>query len=129
MPGEPWPLSIHPGSLINPIPDQDWLVNPGMAVKFGTVLIGPTGHPGLEIRSGTGTEIGLGRVTASPGSSLASGTGMVVSDAESFARSGLREVGGGLNIVGDAGLNSALGMSLTDLNRSGFGAGATGIGR
>lgn len=129
VPDDPWRSPIHPGSLINPVPDQDWLVNPGSAIKFGDVLIGPTGQPGIEIWGGADPAIGLGRVNASPGSDLASGTSIVLSDAESFARSGLREIGGGLNVVGGAGLNSALQKNFTDLNRSGFGAGAPGVGR
>jgi hypothetical protein len=120
---------IHPGSLINPIPDRDWLINPGSAIKFGEVLIGPIGQPGIGIRGGADPAIGLGRVNASPGSDLAGGTSIVLTDAESFARSGLREIGGGLNVVGGAGLNSALEKNFTDLNRSGFGAGAPGVAR
>ena len=129
VPDDPWRSPIHPGSLINPVPDRDWLVNPGSAIKFGDVLIGPTGQPGIEIRGGAHPAIGLGRVNASPGSDLASGSSIVLSDAESFARSGLREIGGGLHIVGGAGLNSALGKNFTDLNRSGLDTGAPGVGR
>lgn len=129
VPDGPWRSPIHPGSLINPVPDRDWLLNPGSAIKFGDVLIGPTGQPGIEIRGGPDPAIGLGRVNASPGSSLASGATIVLSDTASFARSGLREIGGGLNIVGSAGLNSALGKNFSDLNRSGFGEGAPGLGR
>jgi hypothetical protein len=65
-------------------------------------------------------------VNAGPGGELASGSTIVLSDATAFARSGLREIGGGLNIVGGAGLNSALEKNITDLNRSGFGARAPG---
>ena len=128
-PDDPWRSPIHPGSLINPVPDQDWLINPGSAIKFGDVLIGPIGQPGIEIRSGADPATGLGRVNASPGGDLASGASIVLSDPESFERSGLREIGGGLNVVGAAGLNSALEKNLTDLNRTGFGAGAPGVGR
>lgn len=129
FPDDPWRSPIHPGSLINPVPDRDWLVNPGSVIKFGDVLIGPTGQPGIEIRGGVDPSIGLGRVNVSPGSNLASGARIVLSDAESFARSGLREIAGGLNVVGGAGFNAALEKNFTDLNRSGFGAGAPGVGR
>jgi hypothetical protein len=129
LPDDPRRSPIHPGSVINPVPDRDWLVNPGSVIKFGDVLIGPTGQPGLEIRGGADPAIGFGHVNASPGSNLASGARIVLRDAESFARSGLREIGGGLNIVGGGGLNSALEKNFTDLNRSGFGAGASGVGR
>jgi hypothetical protein len=129
VPDDPWRSPVHPGSLINAVPDRDWLINPGSAIKFGDVLIGPAGQPGIEIRGDSDPAIGLGRVNTIPGSSLASGTTIVLRDAESFVRSGLREIGGGLNIVGGAGFNSALGKNFSDLNRSGFGQGATKIDR
>ena len=129
VPDDPRRSPVHPGSLINPVPDRDWLINPGSAIKFGDVLIGPAGQPGIEIRGDSDPAIGLGRVNTIPGSSLASGTTIVLRDAESFVRSGLREIGGGLNIVGGAGFNSALGKNFSDLNRSGFGQGATKIDR
>jgi hypothetical protein len=129
VPEEPWRSPIHPGSLINPGLDRDWLINPGTAIKFGDVLIGPAGQPGIEIRASADPATRVGSVNAGPGGDLASGSTIVLSDATVFARSGLREIGGGLNIVGGAGLNSALEKNFTDLNRSGFGAGAPGANR
>ncbi|MGE3163992.1 MAG: neuraminidase-like domain-containing protein [Planctomycetota bacterium] len=129
VPDDPWRSPIHPGSLINPVPDRDWLVNPGSVINFGDVLIGPIGQPGIEIRGGAVPAIGPGRVNAGPGGDLASGSTIVVNDASSFARSGLREIAGGLNVVGGAGFNAALEKNFTDLNRSGFGAGTPGVGR
>lgn len=129
VPDAPWRSPIHPGSLINPVPDRDWLINPWSAIKFGDVLIGPAGQPGIEIRASADPATSLGRVNAGPGGDLASGSSIVLSDAASFARSGLREIAGGLNVVGGAGFNAALEKNFTDLNRSGFGAGAPGVGR
>jgi hypothetical protein len=129
IPDDPRRLLIDPGSLINPIPDQDWLVNPGTAIKFGDVLIGPMGQPGIEIRATPDPATNLGRVNVVPGGDLASGSSIVLTDTESFARSGLREIAGGLNVVGGAGFNSALEKNMTDLNRAGFGARVLGVGR
>ena len=126
-PGDSWHLSIDPGSLINPVPDRDWLVNPGSVMKFGDVLIGPKGQPGIEIRVGGDPTVGQGLVNISPGSDLASGNTIVLRDEGSFAKSGLKGIGGGLNIVGGAGFNSALERNFTDMNRSGFGTGAPGV--
>jgi hypothetical protein len=121
VPEDPWRLRIHPGSLVNPIRDRDWMINPWSVTKFGDVLIGPTGQPGIEIRPSTDPATSLGLVNAGPGGDLANGNRIVLTDAASFARSGLREVAGGLNLVGGAGFNSALKENLTELNRSGFG--------
>ena len=129
IPDDTWRLPIHPGSLISPIPDRDWLVNPGSMIKFGDVLIGPMGQPGIEIRASSDPATGLSRVSGGPGGDLASGSNMVLKDPESFARSGLREIAGGLNVVGSAGFNSALKKNMTDLNRTGFGAATPGVGR
>jgi hypothetical protein len=68
-------------------------------------------------------------VNVVPGGDLASGSSIVLTDTESFARSGLREIAGGLNVVGGAGFNSALEKNMTDLNRAGFGARVLGVGR
>ena len=126
---DPLRSPIHPGSIINPAPDRDWLINPGSAIKFDDVLIGPIGQSGIEIRTGADPTIGLGLLNVSPGSDLFSGSRIVLSDAQSFARSGLREIASGLNVVGGAGLNAALKVNINHLNRSGLGAGALRIGR
>ncbi|WP_182407528.1 neuraminidase-like domain-containing protein [Psychrobacter sp. GP33] len=123
MPDDDWLSKIHHDSLINPILDRDWLINPVSAINRDKVLIGPFGQAGIEIRDATDSAIGLGRVNVNAGSELASGSSIMMSDAESFERSGLREIGGGLNIVGAAGLNSALEKNFTDLNQSSFDAG------
>lgn len=127
--GDPWRLPIDRGSLINPIPDRDWLINPGTAIRFDDVLIGPTGQPGIEILTAVEAAAGQGSVSVNPGSDLVGGSTVVLRDENTFARSGLKAIGGGLNIVGGSGFNSALEKNFNDLNRSGFGTGAPGAGR
>ncbi len=125
-PGDPWRLPIDPGSVIDPILDRDWLVNPGTVIRFDDVLIGPDGQPGIEIVSGAGAATaGQGQVNVNPGSGLAGGSAVALSDATSFAKSGLKAIGGGLNVVGGAGFNSALQKNFDNLNRTSFGAGRT----
>ena len=128
-PGDPSRLAIDRGSIINPVPDRDWLVNPGTAIKFGDVLVGPFGQPGIEIVAGLGAGAGQGPVNIHPGSVLAGGSIVVLRDENTFSRSGLSATAGGLNVIGGPGLNSALEKNFNDMNRSGFGAGAPGAGR
>lgn len=129
VPDGPWRLPIHSGSLINPVPDQDWLVNPGSAIKFDHVLIGPIGRPGIEIRAKADSGTALGRVHVAPGGDLPSGSTIVLTDTESFARSGLRGVGGGLHVVGRAGFTSAFHNNMSALNGAGSRPGASGVSR
>ena len=128
-PGDPWRLAIDRGSIINPVPDRDWLVNPGTAIKFGDVLVGPFGQPGIEIVAGLDAGAGQGPVNIHPGSVLAGGSIVVLRDENTFSRSGLSATAGGLNVIGGPGLNSALEKNFNDMNRSGFGAGAPGAER
>ena len=125
-PGDPWRFPIDRGSLINSRLERDWLLNPASVVKFGDVLIGPTGQPGIEILTVVDAADGLGSVRVNPGSDVAGESKVVLRDENAFARSGLTAIGGGLNIVGGAGFNSALEKNFTELNRSGFGAVAPG---
>lgn len=120
---------IDPGSLINPIPDSDWLVNPGTGLLFDGVLIGPTGRPGLEILPAGGIAEADTQVNVNPGSGLASGSTVVLTGTTTLEQNGLTQVAGGLNVVGSAGFNSALEKNFNELNRSGFGAGMSGAGR
>ncbi len=128
-PRDPRYPPIDLGSLVNPIRDRDWLINQGTAIRFDDVLIGPTGQPGIEIVTGVGPGVSQRHVNVNPGSDLAGGGTVVLRDENTFARSGLKEIGGGLNIVGGAGFNSALEKNFNDLNLSGFGAGAPSAGR
>jgi hypothetical protein len=120
--GDPWP--IDPGSLVNPERDRDWLVNPWTVTRFDDVLIGPTGQTGIEVRTGVDPAVNQGQVNVSPGSDLAGGSTVVLSNEGSFSKSGLKVTGGGLNIVGSGGFNSALEKNFNDMNRIGFGAAA-----
>jgi hypothetical protein len=131
--GDPWGFSIDPGSLINPTPDRDWLVNPATVLEFEGVLIGPAGQTGMEILladevSGTIAEGGT-PVNVNPGSGLASGSTVVLSGVTTLEQSGLTQVAGGLNIIGGIGFNSALTQNFNESNRSGFGTGMSGDGR
>jgi hypothetical protein len=121
---DPFGLIVHPGSRIYPVRNRDWLINPATVVEFDEALIGPAGQPGLEVitdfaQTGLGTQINV-----NPGSEVAGA--VAVGAAHTFARSGLRITGGGLNVIGSAGLNPALAQNVKDLNQSGFGAGMPG---
>jgi hypothetical protein len=122
-------FEIDPGSLINPIPGFDWLVNPGTGLLFDGVLIGPAGRPGLEILPAGGIAEGGSLVNVNPGSGLGAGSTVVLTRATTLEESGLTQVAGGLNIVGSGGFNSALEKNFKESNRSGFGAGMSGAGR
>jgi hypothetical protein len=126
-PGDPWRFAVDPAARITPALDRDWLINPATVLAFDNVLIGPAGQPGVEVVT-RGDQAALGgHINVNPGSEVA---GMVVVSAQhTFGRSGLAAAGGGLNIVGRSGLNAALAQNLNQLNRSGFGAGVTGVGR
>jgi hypothetical protein len=134
-----WPIPDHrdprggfpidAGSLINPKPDFDWLVNPGTALEFDGVLIGPAGRPGLEILPAGGIAEGGSLVNVNPGSGLGAGSTVVLTRATTLEESGLTQVAGGLNVIGSAGFNVALEKNFNELNRSGFGAGMSGAGR
>jgi len=112
---------VHPDIRINPVRDRDWLINPVTVLKFDEALIGPVGQPGLEVATDV-AQMGLGtQINVNPGSEVAGA--VAVGAAHTFARSGLRITGGGLNVIGSAGLNPALAQNVKDLNQSGFGAG------
>ena len=128
-PDDLWRFPIDPGSVINPVLERDWLVNPGTVMKFGDVLIGPIGQPSIEIQSESNLAVSQRLVNVNPGSNLAGGSSVALQDERLFASSGLQSIRGGLNIVGGAGFNSALQKNFTDMNRSDFGAGAPGVGR
>jgi hypothetical protein len=126
---DPWRSQIHPGSLINPTADRDWLVNPGSAIKYGDILIGPKGQPGIEIRANSDSASNLGRLNVAHGGDMASGSGIVLTDTKSFAHSGLMEIDGRLNVVGSSGFNSTMKKNINNLNRIDFGAASAGVGR
>jgi hypothetical protein len=128
-PGDPWRFPIDPDSLINPVLDRDWLVNPGTVLKFDGVLISAAGQSGIEIQPLSDTEISQAQLSVNPGSDLGSDGAVVLRDESAFAMSGIKVIGGGLNIVGGAGFNSALEKNFNALNRSGFGAGVLGAVR
>jgi len=118
------PIVKHPDVLINPVRDRDWLINPATVLKFDEALIGPVGQPGLEVATDV-AQTGLAtQINVNPGSEVAGA--VAVGAAHTFARSGLQVTGGGLNVIGSAGLNPALAQNVKDLHQSGFGAGLPG---
>ncbi|WP_448544495.1 neuraminidase-like domain-containing protein [Roseiflexus sp.] len=130
LPKKKWPLPdpvgprVHPDIRIDPVRDRDWLINPATVLKFDETLIGPVGQPGLEVATDL-AQPGLGtQINVNPGSEVAGA--VTVGAAHTFARSGLQITGGGLNVIGSAGLNPALAQNVKDLNRSGVGAGVPG---
>ena len=129
VPDDPWKVSIDPRSKILPKLDRDWLVNPVSVVKFGDVLIGQAGQPGIELSTVTDQVHDGRQINVRPGSDVGAGTIVSVRDETSFAASGLRADLGGLNVVGGAGLTSALEKNLTDVRNVGFGAGGSFVGR
>jgi len=110
---------VDPGSLINPQPRLDWLVNPSTALTFDGVLIGPAGKPGLEVvAAGSGAQDGA-PVSVHPASGLASGSMLVLApNAATLEHDGLTRTAGGLNIVGGGGFNAALARNLGGQRRT-----------
>jgi hypothetical protein len=112
---EPDPVLIDPGSVINPRPGYDWLVNPVTGLVFDGVLIGSGGKLDLEVvtpdgrgLADFGTPVGV-----NPGSGLALGSIVVA------PRGALRDgvaLEGGLNVIGGMGFNSALARNVNRLN-------------
>ncbi len=110
--GKPWQTGIDiSGSLINPRPDQDWMVNPGTLIRFSDTLIGPIGQPGIVISTTVDGAINQEYLNVNPGSAVAAGSIVVLADKSTFAHSGLNVPGGGLNVIGSAGFNSVLGRN------------------
>lgn len=114
-PKGPWPdprnlRQILPDNVINPVPDRDWLINPATVLMFDNTLVGPAGQPGLDVVTDI-AESGLAlHVNINPGSQVAGS--VAVKEPHTFARSGLGVTGGGLNIVGAAGLNAGLAQNI-----------------
>ncbi|MBX3629208.1 MAG: hypothetical protein KF908_04695 [Nitrosomonas sp.] len=110
--GKPWQTGIDTsGSLINPRPDQDWMVNPRTLIRFSDTLIGPIGQPGIVISTAVDGAINQEYLNVNPGSAVAAGSIVVLADESTFAHSGLNVPGGGLNVIGSAGFNSVLGKN------------------
>ena len=127
-PGRPGRPPIDKNSLIDRVRRDDWLVNPATVVKLDETLIGPGGQPGIVVRSAL-ESAGVEHVNVHAGSSLSGGSAVVLGDARAFADSGLVAVASGLNVVGGAGLNSALAKNFTEINASDLRAGVLAAGR
>lgn len=116
-PGTPdtWP-QVDSDSYIKTNPGTDWLVNSITGLVFDGEVVGPQGHAGLEIVpsfEGLGAIIEGGiPIEAQAGSHLAAGDVLVIHDDTTFGQSGLTQQAGGLNVVGNAGLNSTLAQNV-----------------
>lgn len=125
-PGDPWRVPIDPGSLINPGPKFDWLVNPLTGLCFDDAVIGPSGPmgttvlPSHEVKGAMSKDDILVNIHGS--SDLARGMVALIPHAV-VDQAGLSQVAGGLNVVGGAGFNSELGQNFNELNRSRVGTG------
>lgn len=108
----PWFDLIDPTSLVKVKPGEDWLVNPGTGLLFDGELVGPGGRLDMTILPVTevGAAVALGGATVDvhPGSSIGSADTSVLLGTGSVEKAGLKQVKGGLNVIGGAGLNSIL---------------------
>lgn len=127
--GDPWNISIDPGSLLKPKIDRDWLVNPGTGLLFDGELIGPGGRAGVKILPSVSTEKRGMQININPGSSLPSSSNVVIDDVAALERTGLKQVSSGLNVVSSIGFNSALRKNFNQMNSSRFSTGLSGAGK
>lgn len=111
------PVDLSP--VINP-PRQDWLINPATILNFGGVLIGPLGQSGLEILPNESISGGDTPVNITPGNHLGTAGRVISIDESIIENNGLLNVADGLNVVGNAGLNSVLERDLNDFNSGRF---------
>ena len=113
--GDPWSDVIERESL-------DWLINPATVLMFDDQVIGPGGRAGLEILTtmeATDVLENSGTfVNVHAGSGVVAGNVVVRAGAGAFENSGLTAPRSGLNIVGDAGLNSGLQQNVDAFARS-----------
>ncbi|XXY16741.1 neuraminidase-like domain-containing protein [Sorangium sp. So ce216] len=126
--GDPWDPVINPGDpaiLIEKDPTFDWLLNPATGLVFDRALISRTGGLEAEIAIADARAVAGGGVPVSvhAGSALGSGKTIVFKDAGALALSGLTQAPSGLNVVGGAGFNAALGQNFQALSESSFGQG------
>lgn len=144
IPVEPWPRWPNPGdppwdwkygdgSLINPVPGYDWLVNPATGVAFDGRVIGQAGWTGLQTAPITDIAQPSTIVSINQASSVPSGSAVFVSDQTAAATSGVKVPGGGFNVVGASGLNAGLADNFAAAAAVSFGErgieGMSGIGR
>lgn len=114
-----WKAPFVPGSLINPVPNADWLVNPGTVLYFDSVLIGPKGRSDLDVVESKATKPGGKSLQVSPGSAVGAGYQVVLAEEASLEQVGLAQSAGGLNIVGAGGVNAALARNFSDVRTAG----------
>lgn len=119
-PGPP-PEVIAPGSLINPNPIEDWLVNPSTVLQVDGVSIGPFGNTGIQIENqfeATGPD---GNnpilVNVKGGGEITSGGVVKIRDQDALAQSGLELKEHGLNVVGSNGFDTSVLDTQDQFNR------------
>jgi hypothetical protein len=113
-----WKTEIDPRAHFEIAPRQDWLANSQTLVQFDGELVGPAGRAGLSVQPVGAVNAGEGpapAITVNSGSAIVPGKSVVAIDTAALAAAGLSLRGAGLNIIGGAGLNSAL---LQNVNKS-----------
>ncbi|MFD7712867.1 neuraminidase-like domain-containing protein [Streptomyces sp. NPDC059786] len=117
---------IDPASLVKLRAADDWLVNAATALLFDGDLVGPQGRLDVTIlpttELGSAVAVGGSMVDVHPGSGIGPGSATVLTGTAGVEKGGLKQVQGGLNVIGGAGLNSTLAQNVGALTRSGFGA-------
>lgn len=127
--GDPWEISIDPGSIVSAKSKGDWLINSATGLLFDDVVIGPTGQVGLEIstiESGRLSTESSKPVNVNPGSGLGASSTVVLANETTFEKSGITKFDGGINIVGYNGFNSVLAQNYNELKSSGLDNGKLG---
>lgn len=108
------PVAKYPfeNSLVQPNTGMDWLVNPGTGLLLDGEIIGSRGRASVEMIAATdvqaATAMGAVPITINAGSSIAPGAFVMLSGANVEAGVGITQLNAGMNIVGGAGLNTAL---------------------
>ena len=106
-----WRTEIDPRARFEMTDRQDWLANSATVVQFDGELVGPTGRAGLAMQpaAAAGAVDGAApAITVNAGSAIAPDQAVVAVDTMTLASTGLTQGVAGLNIIGGAGLNSAL---------------------
>ena len=125
-------FQIDRASLVNSIPDRDWLLNGGTGVLFDGELIGPSGRAGLAVLPSTEVAGAMAQgakpLNIHPDGGLGAGSAVVLTGAATLEQTGLIRPAGGLNVIGSGGLNSGLMENFNALDRGGAGNVGPGFG-
>ena len=122
-------------SLTQPKGGLDWLMNPGTGLLFDGQIIGSRGLAPVNVIAVADTPAATAQsaatVAVNAGSAIGSDAVVVVPGADMEAGAGVTQLKVGMNIVGGAGLNSALRQNVDSFNRKGLGglAGRADLGQ